>query len=198
MNGKNLTKEYIEIVKEDENKYYEDYKNAADKVEKSNAKYKGKPVPFLYQPMFFTEEDVRNFNRIGNILMPIANKVTDKYLESPEYRKLFGYSDLLEELILVDPGYDTNIPISRFDLFYEGGDHFKFIEVNTDGSSGMNEDNLISKVLLETKPMKRMKGKYNIDYFELVDKWVDESLKTYSTYNKKVDKPNVADRKSVV
>lgn len=192
MNGKSLTKEYIEIVKEDENKHYKDYKKAVEKVAKSNAKYKGKPVPFLYQPMFFTEKDVINFNRIGDILMPIANKVIDKYLESPEYRKLFGYSDLLEELILVDPGYNTYIPISRFDLFYEDEDKFKFIEINTDGSSGMNEDNLISKVLLETEPMKKMKEKYNIDYFELVDKWVDESLKTYSTYNKKVDKPNVA------
>ncbi|HSH36914.1 circularly permuted type 2 ATP-grasp protein, partial [Schnuerera sp.] len=143
-------------------------------------------------PMFFTEEDIETFNRIGRTLMSIANKVTKKYLESSEYRKKFKYPKLLEELILTDPGYDTNIPIGRFDLFYGGEDIFKFIEVNTDGTSGMNEDNIFSNILLETESMKIMKEKYNISYFELIDSWVDESLKTYSKFNKKVDKPNIA------
>ncbi|NMB27362.1 MAG: glutathionylspermidine synthase family protein [Tissierellia bacterium] len=192
MNGISLTEEYINIVKEDQNKYYEDYKKAVEKVANSNAKYKGKPVPFLYQPMFFTEQDIENFIRIGNTLISIANKVTGKYIESPRYREKFRYPKLLEELILVDSGYDMNIPIGRFDIFYYGNDKFKFIEVNTDGSSGMNEDNILAKVLLETESMKKMKEKYNITYFELVDKWVEECIKTYNKFDKKVEKPNIA------
>lgn len=192
MDGLSVTKEYINLIKENPDKYYKDYIKTVEKVKNSNAKYKGKPIPFLYQPMFFTEEDIETFNRIGRTLMSIANKVTKKYLESSEYRKKFKYPKLLEELILTDPGYDTNIPIGRFDLFYGGEDIFKFIEVNTDGTSGMNEDNIFSNILLETESMKIMKEKYNISYFELIDSWVDESLKTYSKFNKKVDKPNIA------
>ena len=192
MDGKALTEEYINIVKEDKDKYYEDYKNTIEKVANSNAKYKGKPVPFLYQPMFFTQEDIDNLNKIGTKLMSIANKVTKRYIESPKYRERFKYPKLLEELILVDQGYDINIPIGRFDLFYDGNDKFKFIEVNTDGSSGMNEDNIFSRILLETEPMKIMRGKYNISYFELIDKWVDESINIYNKFNNKVDKPNIA------
>ena len=93
---------------------------------------------------------------------------------------------------MVDPGYDINIPIGRFDLFYGGGDKFKFIEVNTDGTSGMNEDNIFSNILLETKSMEKMKEKYQISYFELIDRWVEESLRIYSRFDKKVDKPNIA------
>ena len=191
MDGKDLTQEYIDIVKQNKNLYYEDYKRAKAKVARSNARYKGKPVPFLYQPMFFTNEDIESFNRIGSIVMSIGNKVTKKYIESPEYRKMFKYPKLLEELILVDPGYDINIPISRFDLFYSGEDRFKFIEINTDGSSGMNEDNIFSRIILESESMKPMKAKYEIDYFELIDRWVEESLKVYDGFNKKVDKPNI-------
>lgn len=191
MDGKDLTQEYIDIVKQNKNLYYEDYKRAKDKVARSNARYKGKPVPFLYQPMFFTNEDIESFNRIGSIVMSIGNKVTKKYIESPEYRKMFKYPKLLEELLLVDPGYDINIPISRFDLFYSGEDRFKFIEINTDGSSGMNEDNIFSRIILESESMKPMKAKYEIDYFELIDRWVEESLKVYDGFNKKVDKPNI-------
>lgn len=192
MDGKRLTEEYIDIVRENGSLYYEDYKKTVDRVLKSNAKYKGKPVPFLYQPMFFTQKDIENFNKIGAILMSIANKVADKYIKSPKYRKKFRYSKLLEELILVDQGYNVNIPISRFDLFYNGDDNFKFIEVNTDGSSGMNEDNIFSKIILETEPMKKMRRKYHINYFELIDSWVEESLNIYSKFERRVEKPNIA------
>ncbi|MCF6466081.1 circularly permuted type 2 ATP-grasp protein [Clostridium sp. Cult2] len=192
MDGLSLTKEYIDLIKENPEKYYKDYIRTVEKVENSNAKYKGKPIPFLYQPMFFTEEDIETFHRIGDILISIANKVTNNYLESSQYRKKFKYPKLLEELILVDPGYDINIPIGRFDLFYGGGDKFKFIEVNTDGTSGMNEDNIFSNILLETKSMEKMKEKYQISYFELIDSWVEESLRIYSRFDKKVDNPNIA------
>lgn len=192
MDGLSLTKEYINLIEENPEKYYKDYLITVEKAKNSNAKYKGKPIPFLYQPMFFTEKDIETFNRIGRTLMSIADKVTKKYLESPEYRKKFKYPKLLEDLLLIDPGYDINIPIGRFDLFYGGGDRFKFIEVNTDGTSGMNEDNIFSNILLETKSMEIMKKKYKVSYFELIDSWVEESLKIYSSFNKKVDKPNIA------
>lgn len=192
MDGISLTQEYIEIVKKNPKKYYKDYKIAKEKVAKSNAKYKGKPIPFLYQPMFFTQEDIENLKKVGSTLFSIANKVTKKYIESPEYRKKFKYPKLLEELILIDPGYDLNIPIGRYDLFYGGGDKFKFIEVNTDGTSGMNEDNIFSRILLESESMKIMREKYEIDYFELIDKWVEESIKIYNKYDKKVENPNIA------
>lgn len=191
MEGKKLTEEYLDILKEDRNFYYEDYKLAQEKVNQSNARYKGKPVPFLYQPMFFTDEDIENFNRIAKIVMSIGNKVTDRYIEDRNYRKKFKYPKLLEELILEDPGYEINIPIGRFDLFYKGGDVFKFIEINTDGTSGMNEENTFSKIILESEAIKPMKEKYKIRYFELMDRWVEDSLRIYSQFKNKVEEPNI-------
>src|SRR5699024_8236301 len=108
------------------------------------------------------------------------------------YRKKFGFSKLLEELILVDNGYNINAPMARFDIFYDGEEDFKFCEFNTDGSSAMNEDNTLAKILLETEPMKKMKEKYNINYFELIDSWVEESINIYYKWNKEDRKPNVA------
>lgn len=192
MDGRALTEEYINLVKRHKDVYYEDYKKAKEKAKKSNARYKDKPVPFLYQPMFFTEEDVSNFKEIGKVLISIANKVTDRYIHSPEYREKFKYPKLLEELILIDQGYDINIPIGRFDLFYDGGDDFKFIEVNTDGSSGMNEDNIFANIMLSSKPIEEMQRKYNITYFELINSWIEESLNIYSGFKNKVEKPNIA------
>lgn len=192
MDAKQLTNQYIEIVKSDEDRFYQDYLKAVEAVANSSAIYKGKPVPFLYQPMFFTAQDIETFKYIGKTLMSITNKVVNKYKESPKFRKKFGYSKLLEELILVDHGYDINVPIGRFDIFYGGGDKFKFCELNTDGSSAMNEDNTIGRILLETESMKIMKEKYEISYFELIYKWVDESINIFKKFNLDIEKPNVA------
>lgn len=192
MNAFNIIDEYIDIINQDINKYYKDYLNTVKAVANSNAVYKGQPIPFLYEPMFYTEEDLKIFKYIGKMIMSITDKVSQQYIDSPEYRKKFGYPKQLEELILIDNGYDINVPIGRFDLFYGGNGNFKFCEFNTDGSSAMNEDNTLARILLETEAMKVMKERYNAQYFELIYKWVDESINIYKKFNNENSKPNVA------
>lgn len=192
MNWKEINKEYINLIKSDPERYLVDYKTAKEKVANSTAIYKGKPVPFLYHPMFYTEKDVKNFNKIGDTLISITNKVTQRYLDSKEFRKKFEYSPLLEELILIDNGYDINVPIGRFDLFYEDEDNFKFCELNTDGSSAMNEDNTIGNILLQTEGLQDFSKQYNLSLFELIDRWVDDSISIFRKWSSEIDKPNVA------
>ncbi len=195
MDWKSVNNEYIELIKSDPKKYYDDFLDTLEKVKNSTAIYKGKPVPFLYHPMFFTESDIENFREIGSTLISISNKVTDKYLESSEFREKFQYPKELEELILIDNGYDVNVPIGRFDLFYRDKDNFKFCELNTDGSSAMNEDNTIGKIMLESKGLKDFREKYNLISLELIDKWVGDIIDIYGSWRGKdnnKDKPNIA------
>lgn len=164
MDAITINKEYINLINRNPEKYYEDYLLTVEKVNNSNAKYKGKPVPFLYHPMFFVKEDIENFKKIGDLMISITNKVTDEYVKSPDYRKKFGFPKLIEEMIQIDNGYDINVPIGRFDIFYKDYDNFKFCELNTDGSSAMNEDNTIGKILLETEGLKDFGEKYKLDF----------------------------------
>lgn len=193
MDWGNINKEYIELIESDPKKYYQDYRDLTRKIENSTAVYKGEPIPFLYHPMFFTEEDIRNFKEIGDTLISISNKVTDKYLKSSEFRKKFGFPKELEELILIDQGYDINVPMGRFDLFYKDKDNFKFCELNTDGSSAMNEDNAIARIFLETEAMEDFGKKYKFENLELIDKWVDDIIEIYGNWKKSdVSNPNIA------
>lgn len=192
MEALRINQEYIDLVKSNPEKYLEDYKITLNKVANSTAIYKGKPVPFLYHPMFFTEEDVRKFKEMVDTLMSITNKVTERYLSSKEFRKKFEYSPLLEDLILIDNGYDINVPIARYDLFYGGDDNFKFCEFNTDGSSAMNEDNTIGRILLETQALKEFAKRYHLSIFELIDSWVEDIISIYNKWSNKGDKPNIA------
>jgi len=77
-------------------------------------------------------------------------------------------------------------------MFYKDKDNFKFCELNTDGSSAMNEDNTIAKILLESKAMEDIKNGYEFINRELIDKWVDESLKLYEKARFREGNPNVA------
>ncbi|HHV45349.1 MAG TPA: glutathionylspermidine synthase family protein [Tissierellia bacterium] len=192
MNALEINREYIELIKKNSMRYLEDYKETEEKVKNSKAQYKGEPIPFLYHPMLFTEKDIDNFRRIGNMMISIANKVTNRYVEDREFRRKFGFPKLMEELILVDNGYDINVPIGRFDIFYNSYDDFKFCELNTDGSSAMNEDNTLAEILLETEAMKDFGKKYRFSLFELFDSWIRESISIYKKYNPNNHKPNVA------
>lgn len=191
MNYRDLDAEFYEMLLKKPERYAEDYVHAKDKVSRSTAIYRGKPVPFLLHPMFWMEEDVNAFQEISRQIISITDKVTKAYLIDPEYRKLFRYSDLAEKLILRTPGYFRNTPIGRFDLFYEDREHFYFCEINTDGSSAMNEDNEIGRVLLESKAIKDFSKKYRIQGFELMDSWVNQLLQYYEEWGG-VGVPNVA------
>lgn len=192
MNGDKVNSDYIDLIMSNSKKYYEDYKQAFEKVSNSTAIYKGKPIPFLAHPMFVTENELSQFQKISDMMLSITNKLTKTYLEDSKFRKLFGFSELLEELILVDNGYGINVPIGRFDIFFKNYDDFKFCELNTDGSSAMNEDNQLAQILLETQALKDFGNQYKLNYFELFFSWVDESIKIYNKYTVENKKPNVA------
>lgn len=192
MNGENVNRDYIDLIMTNPKKYFEDYKIALEKVSNSTAIYKGEPVPFLAHPMFVTESELNQFQKISDMMISITNKLTKAYLENEEFRKYFGFSKLLEELILVENGYDINVPIGRFDIFFKDYDNFKFCELNTDGSSAMNEDNQLAQILLESQALKDFGKQYKLNYFELFFSWVDESIKIYNKYTGEDKKPNVA------
>ncbi len=192
MNIKDISKKYIDMVMANQENYHEDYKLTIEKVKHSSAQYKGKPVPFLYHPFFVNNKILKDFKKISETMFSIGDKVTDRYVEDLDFRKKFGFPKWVEELIEIDNGYDINVPIGRFDIFYEDYDNFKFCELNTDGSSAMNEDNTIGKILLETKALKNFSDNYRLDYLELINTWVDTSIEIYNKYDSLNKTPNVA------
>lgn len=192
MNSDILNKEYIDMIKRDEKRYSEDYKKTMEKVDNSKAIYKGRTMPTLYHPMFLTRKDVKELEKIGKSMMDISNKLTDRFIEDKEFRKKFHFPKFIEELIEVENGYDVNIPIARYDLFYKDGDNFKFCELNTDGSSAMNEDYIFSNIMLESLALKDFSKDKKLSSFELFNSWVKESINIYNKTENPKEKPNVA------
>lgn len=164
-----------------------------DYLEHSSVAYHGRCVHTLHIPKVFTEEIISLYREIVETTYGIFEKVIREYLKNPEYRKLFPFSKELEELILVPNLYDSLLPIARFDIFFNEEDHsFKFCEINTDGTSAMNEDFVLNQALELNTAHLHMKEKYKFRQFELFDSWVETFLKLYETYEKRREKPYIA------
>lgn len=181
MDYKTIGKRYIDIVKEDPEKYYKDYQKLLEKVKNSTAKYKGEPVPAIYQPYFVSEEDEENFKYISKMMMAITDKVTKAYIAISAFRNSFDFSDKMKMLLIHKPLLSTYVPICRYDIFYKSREEFKFCELNTDGSSAMNEDNEVAPFMLELEAIKELEDRYDYEcsYYELFDSWVDEFKALY-------------------
>ncbi|MCR4771982.1 MAG: hypothetical protein K5855_06670 [Oscillospiraceae bacterium] len=163
-------------------------------MERSPLYYRGQfTSPTLHIPRLYSEETIGHFRQIVRTAYAILEKVIREYLSNAAYRKLFPFSRELEELILLPNGYDSHLPIARFDIFYhEDSGKFYFCEINTDGTSAMNEDRLHDEFMLDNPAHQEMRRRYRFRTMELFDSWVQTFLSLYGTYAHRVRRPNVA------
>ena len=161
-------------------------------LDHSTAAYNGLVVHTLHIPKIFTEKEIAFFRQVVHTTYGILEKVIREYLRNPRYREIFPFSRELEELILVPNLYDSLLPIARFDIFFNEEDwSFKFCEINTDGTSAMNEDYVLNQALSLNNVHQEMLKKYRFKSFELYDSWVRTFLDLYATYEKRVEHPYV-------
>lgn len=190
---KTILNNYINEINENFEQNKESAHAVKDYLEHSSVAYHGRCVHTLHIPKVFTGEVIDYYREITKTTYGIFEKVIREYLKNEEYRKCFPFSKQLEELILVPNGYQSVLPIARFDIFFNEEDwSFKFCEINTDGTSAMNEDYILNMAIEKNPAHQKMKGKYEFHTFELFDSWVKSFMTIYGTYEKKVEKPYIA------
>lgn len=153
-------------------------------------------MPLAIQKIYMPDDDAL-FHQVVKTTHRICCKVIQHYVEDSSYRKGFGFSPELEELILADPGYDDPLPMARFDIFYhEDTGDFRFCEINTDGTSAMNEDYNLDKINFHNPAHQFIRRKYDIRSYELFDSWVKTFLELYQHFRGRhpemPEVPNVA------
>lgn len=162
-------------------------------LENSTAKYKGETIYSLHIPKIFTEEAELVIKDAAETMYEILQKVMKEYIASESYRKLFGFSEELEHLILNTPCYESILPICRLDIFLNEEDYsYKFCEFNGDGTSSMNEDRELNLAFKRTALYKKLEEDYEVTSYELFDSWAREVKKIYESTGKKVEGARIA------
>ena len=164
-----------------------------DNMERSDLYFKDRFTSQTLQiPRIYTRDVIDQFEDIVSTSYGIFVKVIKEYQEHEDFRALFGFPKEDEELILLPCGYDSLLPIARFDIFYqEETGNFWFCEINTDGTSGMNEDRLQDAFMIHNPAHQEMRRRYSFEPLELFDSWVKTFLRLYKTFEHPVEKPNV-------
>lgn len=162
-----FTHEYIDRVMDHPQAYEEEFRQIRDQSHEDRRIYKGEVVPMTYQGFFVGPKQVQLFKKIVTMVSQISRKLTKEFLDNPDFRKGFRMSKEMEDLVLLDPGYKMPAPIGRYDIFYNGGDEFKFNEFNTDGASAMNEDLMIGNLLKGSHIFYEMEAGWKVQPFEL-------------------------------
>lgn len=171
----------------------EDFEKQINYIKNSTAKYHGRVVRTLAIPKVFDAVTVADFKRIAETTHSILTKIINRYLTNEDFRQHFDFEEELNGLILTEAGYDCLLPVARVDIFYnEETREFKFCEINTDGSSAMNEDRELNNALKVTTVYNKLKDKHNFTSFEFFDSFVKDFEDIYSTFINKKDKPNIA------
>lgn len=188
-----LEREYRAIVEKDLCGHGKSAKKIAEYIRNSTAQYHGRCVRTLYMPKLFTLEETKLFEDLIGTLYGIFYKVMKHYRTDEAYRRIFGFEERLEKLILREPAYECPLPIARIDIFLnEETKDFWFCEFNTDGSSAMNEDRELNNAVKLTDAYQEFAKRYSLKTFELFDSWVEEFLRIYDTYAGKKEHPHVA------
>lgn len=159
----------------------------------STALYHGEVIGVGFIPKLYDMPSLCFMDAVVNTTYEILKKITARFIADADYRKLFGFSPLLEKLICLSTGYKSIIPIMRMDIFLnEESFEFKFCEFNTDGTSGMNEDREAEASLVKSTVYQSIQGKLRLQQQELFDGWVDEFLSIYFSSEQAVDNPCIA------
>ena len=184
MNKSRLFDRFSKRIYENKDKYYNDYLKVKEMVVNSSAQYRGKPITFPYQAFFYDKDDMIKLKEFSDSFIGIFHKVIKEYRTTPGFRSHFKFPEIMEELILIDPGYQIPFPVSRFDIFYpfDKKSKIKFCEINTDGTSAMNEARVIGEAMMESLVIKEIALDYNLSTFELFYSWLEALLDNYHEF----------------
>ncbi|RRO07643.1 circularly permuted type 2 ATP-grasp protein [Pectobacterium aquaticum] len=95
-----------------------------------------KAFDLLPAVMFIDSERHQKYARLAEDYHRLLRKILVLYRERPEVRFWFGFPPLVESLCMLEPGYDNEIIICRFDS-YPTENGFKILENNTDCPAGV-------------------------------------------------------------
>lgn len=180
-----LHSRFLNNIKSDNDGAKKDYENAVSYIKNSTAVFSRGHLRFNCIPKIFDKIAYDHIDQSMQMLYSILDKAISQYLVDEKFRELFEFHKELEDLIMLDSGYECKLPIARFDIFLnEQTLDFKFCELNADGASAMNEDRELGNAWHDSDLWKKSLSDMTVKRFELFDSWVASLDSLYNEYLK--------------
>lgn len=175
-----LNREYLAMGERNPHAMRADYEKIVAYMKGSSAIHHGEYVRTCYAPKLLTEDVFDALAADMRVLYGIFAKVMDAWFRDAEYRALFGFDRVAEELILRSERAPSMLPIARIDFFYNEADgSYQFCEFNTDGTSAMNEDRELHNAQALSAGYRAFTAAHKTRRFELFDSWIETLYAIY-------------------
>ncbi|NLF38168.1 hypothetical protein GX586_01895 [bacterium] len=117
--------------------YRADKRRLSGVLERSNVKYGAWTLMCEMMPLILARDERAAIARAAEHVLAAAERFTQFILDHSGYHRHFHWPPAFWDVVRLDPGYSLNVPCARCDSFLDGA-KLTFIELNTDGCSGMS------------------------------------------------------------
>ena len=135
-------------------------------------------------PKVFGSAEVDALSQAAETMGRIMDKVTARYLQDADFRKLFRLPAEVEELTLIPTGYEQLVPFARVDAYYdeEKGD-YTFVGVVTDSAKGMTAAVDVTRAVQRSESYRRFAERHHsIETFDITDGVIAALRETYTSW----------------
>lgn len=132
----------------DPNAYLSDENNLTRALADNDVKYGAWTLAHEIAPAILSKNNAELLKNASEKLLQAAEFVTHYFLHKENWENEFPWSDEFARLVSHPPGYALNVPCSRIDIFMDDT-QLKFIELNTDGCSGMTNTDIFHRLYAE-------------------------------------------------
>lgn len=166
----------------------DEFKNFVEFRKESKVTYMGEISNTGYFSKVFDINNQVQFEKIVRKTHSIIEKVCNEYWSNQDYKKLFKWNTFAEKLINFKPKYKVNVPIARFDIFFnDATGQFEFCEINTGGSAAMSKVTYACEEIKQTLPYKSVKKILNennktLNPYDVYSPWVIEFKNIYKEW----------------
>ncbi|MDP2604949.1 MAG: circularly permuted type 2 ATP-grasp protein [Deltaproteobacteria bacterium] len=150
MNALHVLREFHRICRSRPDAVREAVAAVRDDLPRRHALFGTDPIPFSLTPRLWTRAAWRAEASRCATLAEILEKAAHIVLRTEPLLRLYRFPEEFLQILATDPGYHRIAPILRLDGHYVNN-VFRILEVNADGSAGMNDTNALGEAVRGTE-----------------------------------------------
>lgn len=147
-------------------------------VRASDMRYAGDPLDVAFFPLALEQAEVAALAATVETGTRLLERATTAFLDDPAMQAEYGWSPERLAIVAHDPGYPRAVPCARFDSYWDGH-RARFLEVNTDGTSGMTNVERLTSFFLDAPGVAALRPKLGISAFPLRERVLEALLESY-------------------
>lgn len=152
-----------------------------------------RPLCTVLRPRFLLPDQYNWLRRQIRPLLRAFNIISEAAVQSAEFRKQFDLYDWEEELVQVDPGYKTHIPLSRLDAFYiTSNNELRFTEYNAEVPAASAYNDVLTEVFYGLPVMGDFLRHYVVRPLPARHSVLHVLLNSYKEWGGGSEKPHIA------